>query len=132
MHRFALILIAILMVSACSSSGRTVRNEGGGQSVTLSPLQDQTVREAVKSMITQPDSAQFAGMTAMTFGGEPGVQICGHVKYKDDAGAYGAMQRFYLDLREADGKPAAERGQVASTPPALSKVNFMCRRHGGG
>lgn len=132
MHRSAVLVIAALMVSACGTSGKTVREEGGGRLVTLSPVQDQTVRQAVKSMITQPDSAQFARMTALAFAGEQGVHVCGHVKYKDDAGSYGAMQRFFLDLREADGKPVAERGQVGSSPPALSKVNFMCRRHGGG
>jgi hypothetical protein len=82
-------------------------------------------------MIANPASAQFAKIKALTFTGEEGVQVCGHVRYRHEGGAHGAMLPFYLDLREAGGKPVAERGQVGSTASALAKVNFMCRRHRG-
>ncbi len=130
--RHAALVVSAIMISGCGTSGQVNRDESNGQSISLSPAQIQIVRNGVKSMIANPESAEFTKMTALTFAGEEGVQICGHVKYKDATGADAPMQPFYLELREAGGKPVAERGQVGSSPSALSKVNFMCRRHGGG
>ena len=106
--------------------------QGPAQRVALSAQQVEAVRSGVKQMIDNPDTARFARVTALSFAGDPGVHVCGHVTYKDATDQTGAAKPYYIELREVDGKPAAERGQVGATQRALAQVEFMCRRHRTG
>lgn len=144
---FPKILAGVIFVSAVSACGSRPRVETPAAAVaaatepeaasaatvaTLSAAQLQTIERGVKTMITNPESAKFTRVKGMTVTGKPGVQVCGHVTYKGEDGKAGQPQPYYLELGEKAGAPVAERGQVGSTPPALSKVNFMCRRHNPG
>lgn len=77
-------------------------------------------------MMEDANAAPAGPVVAMAFEGEPGAHVCGHVKKGSE------IYPWYIVLREQDGKPAAERGQVGNDPSRRSKVTFMCRRHGTG
>ena len=103
-----------------------------GQPVTLSAEQVEALRAGVKQMIDNPDTASFARVTALSFAGDPGVHVCGHVRFRAAGGQEADATPYYVELREVDGKPVAERGQVGITQRTLAQVNFMCRHHKAG
>ncbi len=105
---------------------------GEAQPVALTSAQLLAIQGGVKQMISSPDSARFSAATAVTLPGQPGVHVCGHVQLRDGTGNYGADLPYYLELRDKEGQPAAERGQVGTDAAKRSKITFMCRHHGAG
>ena len=135
MRRYLMPAVAITVVlGACGGSGRLpdLTRNVEDQPVVLTSAQLLSIQAGVKQMIVNPESAQFSRATAFTIPPEAGIHVCGYVKYKGENGTYGAHFPYYLELRDKDGKTVAERGQVGSDPSKLSKVKFMCRRHGLG
>ena len=100
--------------------------------MTLTSAQLLAVQGGVKQMIANPDTARFSAASAVTLAGQPGVHVCGHVKFKDESGKYGADLPYYLELRDKEGQPAAERGQVGADEARRSKITYVCRHHGKG
>ncbi|MEM8744013.1 MAG: hypothetical protein AAGF14_05185 [Pseudomonadota bacterium] len=122
----ALLLVASVL-SACAGGTRPAPDaKPGVERVTLTPAQNQLVESGVRQMVESP-SAKLSAVTATRLPKKPGVHVCGFVSKPGPGGKPGTDQRFYVELREADGKPVTERGQVGSTPSKLSKVNFVCR-----
>lgn len=114
----------------CASSNRPGPGIASGvQRVTLTPAQAELIDSGVKQMV-ESQNAQLSAVTATRLPDKAGVHVCGFVSKKQSNGKDGPNLPFYIELREADGKPVTERGQVGSDPSKLSKVNFVCRRNG--
>lgn len=128
--RLVLTATMLTMLSACASGNRPAPSAASGVSrVTLTAAQSKLVEDGVKQMVENP-GAQLSAITATSIAQQPGVHVCGYVKTKDAAGKEGPDLPFYVELREANGKPVTERGQVGSDPSKTSKINFVCRRNG--
>ena len=128
-----MVLTAALLtvLSACASGNRPVpAAESGVSRITLTREQSQLVEDGVKQMVANPGSAQLSAVSAISIARQPGVHVCGYVRTKDAAGKEGPDLPFYVELREANGKPVTERGQVGSDPSKTSKIKFVCRRNG--
>lgn len=121
---------AALVLAACAANRPAATEFTGTRPVALTAAQSQVVESGVKKMVANPQGAALKSVTAVTVDQLPGIHVCGHVSAKGVDGKQGPDLPFYLELREADGKPVAERGQVGSDPSRLSKVKFMCRRNG--
>ncbi len=138
-------LAVIGLLAGCAGGGQRVEpqgqraaqrvepaGQGAGRQVTLSPQQVEAVRAGVIQMIGDAANAQFSRVTALTFAAAPGIHVCGHVTYAPASGEAGGPKRYYVELRDIDGKPTAERGQLGATQRTLAQVDFMCRRHKAG
>lgn len=124
------ILLMLTVLSACSGANRPAPvSESGARRIALTSPQSKLVEDGVRQMIENP-GAQLSAVTAISIAQQPGVHVCGYVKSTDAAGKEGSDLPFYIELREADGKPVAERGQVGSDPSKISKIKFVCRRNG--
>ncbi len=135
-HKFTGLLTAAamaLLVSACASGGNrssaTATQHIGVTRVTLTQAQNQVIEEGVRQMV-ENTGAQLKAITATRIAEQPGVHVCGYVTKKGANGKDGPDVPFYVELREAEGKPVAERGQVGTDPSKLSKIKFVCRRNG--
>ena len=119
------------VLTGCASGGSPASSEFTGvKPVALTTAQSQVVEDGVKQMVLNPGSAELSAVSATTVAQQPGVHVCGFVKTKDATGKEGADLPFYVELRELDGKPVTERGQVGSDPSKISKIKFVCRRNG--
>lgn len=138
MTRIALILLAPILavtLASCASGNRsgtaareTVRD--GLQKVSLTPQQTQALRDGLKQMVEAKGDVKVSAVTATRQPEKPGVHVCGFVAKPGAGDNRGEDMPFYVELREADGKPVAERGQVGNDPSRLSKVRYMCRLNG--
>ena len=77
--------------------------------------------------MVESQTAKLSSVIATRLPKKPGIHVCGFVSRPQADGKPGPDQRFYVELREVNGKPVTERGQVGSDPSRLSKVNFVCR-----
>lgn len=100
----------------------------GNKVITLTEEQTMTYQNGVRAAIPNPDSANFLSVKAMELKGQPGLHICGDVRY-DDAAATPTEAPFYAELREEEGKPKLHRGQVGEDEAKRAKVDFVCRNH---
>lgn len=128
-------IICAALITGCA--GKAGNRPGPGETgpprpVALTAKQLQAIQGGVKQMLANPGSARFSAATAVALPGQPGVHVCGHVRHKDGAGSYGADLPYYLELRDRDGKPTAERGQVGTDDAKRAKITFMCRHHSEG
>ncbi len=127
--RLAAAIAATLSLAACAGGNRPAPGaEAGVQRVALTPAQSQLVENGVKQMV-ESQTAGLSAVTATRLPGKPGIHVCGFVSKSLPDGKSGPDQPFYVELREVDGKPETERGQVGSDPSKLSKVNFVCRHN---
>jgi hypothetical protein len=120
-----------LLVAACASGGNrpAASMHAGVTPVVLTLAQNKVVEDGVRQMAANP-GAQLKAVTATRIAEQPGIHVCGYVATKGANGKEGTDLPFYVELREAEGKPVAERGQVGSNPSKLSKIKFVCRRNG--
>lgn len=122
-------LMALFLTGCASGGSRPTSTEHAGVTrVSLSQAQNKIVVDGVRQMVAN-SGAQLKAITATRKGEQPGVHVCGYVVAKGANGKDGQDVPFYVELREAEGKPVAERGQVASDPSKLSKINFVCRKN---
>ena len=98
-------------------------------SVSLSKDQIGAVHAGVRRMVPNPDSASFSSDIGRMAKQGSGIDVCGHVRYLDTDGQTKVEQPYYVELRETNGQPNAERGQVGGDPSKLAKVRFLCRDH---
>ena len=126
----ATIVVAVaLSLASCAGGNRPAPDEAQGvQRVTLTPAQSRLVESGVRQMV-ESRTARLSAVTATRLPDKPGVHVCGFVSKNQPDGKSGPDQPFYVELRDVDGKPATERGQVGSDPSRLSKVNFVCRHN---
>ncbi len=124
-----IMVAATLSLASCAGGNRPAPGEAQGvQRVTLTPAQSQLVESGVKQMV-ESQTTKLSAVTATQLPEKPGIHVCGFVSKNQPDGTPGPDQPFYLELRDVDGKPATERGQVGSDPSRLSKVNFVCRHN---
>ncbi len=129
MPRIVGVVAVLPFLVACAGGNRPAPEAASsGQRLNLTPAQSQLIDSGVKQMVESQD-ARLSAVTATRHPGKPGVHVCGFVSKKNASGKDGPDLPFYIELREADGKPVAERGQVGSDPSKLSKVNFVCRHN---
>ncbi len=125
-------LVAALLLTLVGCAGGSNRpgpgTTSGVQSVALTPAQALLIDNGVKQMVGS-QNAQLSAVKATRLPDKVGVHVCGYVSKKQPNGKDGPSLPFYIELREADGKPVTERGQVGSDPSKLSKVNFVCRHN---
>lgn len=127
-HTGLLTAAALVVMTGCATGNRPASSEYPGVSpVALTSAQSQLVEDGVKQMV-ENQGAQLSAVSAITIAQQPGVHVCGYVKTRDAAGKEGPDLLFYVELREVDGKPVTERGQVGSDPSKISKIKFVCRR----
>ena len=127
--------IAVVVIAGCAGkegNRPASANIEKAQPVTLTSAQLEAIQGGVKQMIANPGSARFSAATAVTLPGQPGVHVCGHVKVKGGSEGGSGDLPYYLELRDKEGQPAAERGQVGTDEAKRSKITFMCRHHGSG
>ncbi|MDA7947127.1 MAG: hypothetical protein MPJ78_06580 [Hyphomicrobiaceae bacterium] len=77
--------------------------------------------------MVESQNAKLSAVTATRLPEKPGIHVCGFVAKTQSNGKPGPDQPFYVELRDENGRPVTERGQVGSDPSRLSKVNFVCR-----
>ena len=124
-----IVVAATLSLAACAGGNRPAPDEAQGvQRMTLTPAQSRLVESGVRQMV-ESQTARLSAVTATRLADKPGVHVCGFVSKTLADGKPGPDQPFYVELRDVDGKPATERGQVGSDPSRLSKVNFVCRHN---
>jgi len=130
-HPILMVALIALFLTGCASGGSrpTSTKHAGVTLVSLSQAQNKIVVDGVRQMVDNR-GAQLKAITATRNAEQPGVHVCGYVVAKDANGKDGQDVPFYVELREAEGKPVAERGQVASDPSKLSKIKFVCRKNG--
>lgn len=80
-------------------------------------------------MIPNPTTANFSNHKARTAKQSAAIDVCGYVRYLDNNNRNTVEQPYYVELRDVNGKPNAERGQIGGDPAKLAKVRFMCRAH---
>ena len=83
----------------------------------------------MRKMIPNPTTANFRNHAARSDVQHIGIHVCGYVRYLDSDNRNALEQPYYVELRDVNGKPNAERGQVGGDPAKLAKVRFMCRDH---
>ena len=128
--KLALSSAAFMFLAACSNNKLPLI--GSSQkpgSITLSKEQIGATHDGVRRMIPNPQSSKFLGDTARKAKEGPGIEVCGNVDYLDTDGKTRVEQPYYVELRETNGQPNAERGQVGGDPSKLAKVRFLCREH---
>ena len=120
-----------LLLCACTSGGNrpAANTQTGITRVALTQAQNQVVVDGVRQMV-EDTGAQLKAVSSTRIPEQPGVHVCGYVMSKDASGKDGPDLPFYIELREAEGKPVAERGQVGTDPSKLSKIKFVCRWNG--
>lgn len=112
------------LLSACSANKMPqVNSEGEAESVILTNDQMAVVEAGLKEMTGAPLKSSLRGTRAIQFAGKPGIHVCGAIDHNAQETAY------YVELREKDGKPFAERGQLATDDSKKSKIAFVCRHH---
>ena len=119
-------MVSASLVSACSwgaNPPKTITQVMASQQNNLSGPQNVSVTAAARE-IAGDAAASVYGLTSLKKPGEPGTHVCGYVKTAGNAGI-----PLYIELREANGKVVAERGQIGASPANLAKVRFMCRSH---
>lgn len=122
--------IALLLCACASGGNRPVASmQTGVTRVALTQAQNKIIEDGVRQMV-QDKGAQLKAVTSTRIPEQPGVHVCGYVMSKNANGKDGPDVPFYVELREAEGKPVAERGQVGTDPSKLSKIRFVCRRNG--
>ena len=121
----------VLLLAACASGGNRPSSapQEGVTRVALTAAQSKLVEDGVRQMAANP-AAKLKAVTATRIASQPGVHVCGYVMSIDASGKEGPDVPFYIELREAEGKPVAERGQVGTDQSKLSKIKFVCRRNG--
>lgn len=128
----AAVLMAFTLAGCTGESisllGENSETENGNKTITLTEDQVRLYQDGVRAAIPNPESANFVSVKAMELKGQPGLHICGHVKY-DDAAATPTEAPFYAELREEEGKPTLHRGQVGEDEAKRAKVDFVCREH---
>ncbi len=126
-----ILTVAALALGGCAGGGNHAgpASQEGIARVALSPAQNKVVEDGVRKMVENA-AAQLKAVTATRIAAQPGVHVCGYVMSKDASGKEGPDLPFYVELREAEGKPVAERGQVGTDPSKLSKIKFVCRKNG--
>lgn len=122
------LVVAILstaFLAACGTQHTSLPTASAGtEAVTLTAAQTATVEAGVTEMLGKPPSSGLKGVRALSFPGKPGIHVCG--AFNDGS----AERRFYIELRDKDGKTYAERGQIASDDAKKAKIAFVCRHHG--
>lgn len=128
--RFTLVAAMLLALIGCTSGGNRPGpgTTTGVHRVTLTPAQTVLIDVGVKQMVGS-QNAQLSAISATRLPDKAGVHVCGFVSKRESNGKDGPNLPFYIELREANGKPVTERGQVGSDPSKLSKVNFVCRHN---
>ena len=126
-----LTLAAMALLGGCAGGGNRAgpASQEGVARVALTQAQNKVVEDGVRQMVENA-GAQLKAVTATRNASLPGVHVCGYVMSKDASGKEGPDLPFYVELREAEGKPVAERGQVGTDPSKLSKIKFVCRQNG--
>jgi hypothetical protein len=121
----------VLVLGGCTGGGNrpASTSQEGVARVALTQAQNKVVEDGVRKMVENSD-AQLKAVTATRNASLPGVHVCGYVMSKDAGGKDGPDLPFYVELREAEGKPVAERGQVGTDPSKRSKIKFVCRQNG--
>ena len=125
------VICAGVATSACStapansSAGPTAADLPGSDVIGLDDKQHEVVEASVKQMLGERKATDFVGVAARRQGGSDGLHVCGYVKANGVAG----RTRFYVELRDENGKPIAHRGQVALDDAKRAKVRFVCRHH---
>jgi len=129
-RQFTLVVAMLLTLVGCAGGGNRPASSttSNVQHVTLTPAQALLIDSGVKQMVGS-QNAQLSAVKATRLPNKTGVHVCGFVSKKQPNGKDGPSLPFYIELREADGKPVTERGQVGSDPSKLSKVNFVCRHN---
>jgi hypothetical protein len=117
-------MAAILQLGGCASSDLGVAKLSSGGTLPLSSDQVTTATEAARKM-TGDATATVESLKARSNPGEPGTHICGYVNANGKTSTL-----LYIELRDTESGPAAERGQIGTTAANLAKVRFMCRNHG--
>ena len=128
----ALVLAALVSLGLVACSNNQLGALGTSSkpgSITLTTSQREATRAGVRRMVPNPETATFTGETARQGKPGEGLHVCGHVSYKDPVASKPVEQPFYVELRESNGRPNAERGQVGGDPAKLAKVRFLCRNH---
>jgi hypothetical protein len=130
-HAILIVALTALFLAGCASGGSrpTSTQHAGVTRVSLSQAQNKIVVDGVRQMVAN-SGAQLKAITATRVSEQPGVHVCGYVVAKDANGKDGQDVPFYVELRLVEGKPVAERGQVASDPSKLAKIKFVCRKNG--
>ncbi len=120
-----------LALGGCAGGGNRAgpASQVGVARVALTQAQNKVVEDGVRQMVENA-GAQLKAVTATRNASLPGVHVCGYVMSKDAGGKDGPDLPFYVELREVEGKPVAERGQVGTDPSKLSKIKFVCRHNG--
>jgi hypothetical protein len=120
-----------LALGGCAGGGNRAgpASQEGIARVALSPAQNKVVEDGVRKMVENA-AARLKAVTATRIAAQPGVHVCGYVMSKDASGKEGPDLPFYVELREVEGKPVAERGQVGTDLSKLSKIKFVCRHNG--
>lgn len=119
-----------LLVTGCAGGGsRPATNpQTGVTRIALNEAQNKVVEDGVRQMVANA-GARLKAVTSTRIPEQPGIHVCGYVMSKDANGKDGPDLPFYVELREAEGKSVAERGQVGTDPSKLSKIKFVCRRN---
>jgi hypothetical protein len=122
--------LAVLLAGCTNATPPLMGILSAAGGVALKPAQTAAVEDGVRRMVPNPETAKFSAPVARMGKEDATVDVCGHVGYLDPATAKTVEQPYYVELRETNGRPAAERGQVGGDPAKLAKVRFMCRKHG--
>ena len=112
-----------------STAGNDTGNIAGTAALKLTAAQITAAEAGVRSMVPNATTAEFSNHSARTDARKPGIHVCGYVRYIDSDNLKTVEQPFYVELRDVNGKPNAERGQVGGDPSKLAKVRFLCREH---
>ena len=126
----AAVFVLTAVLSACSNTkAPLIASSQAPGVVALSKEQIGAVHDGVRRMVPNPESASFTGEIGRKAKQGPGLDVCGHVRYLDSDGKTKVGQPYYVELRDTNGQPNAERGQVGGDPSKLAKVRFLCREH---
>lgn len=116
--------------SGVTALNSTPGNSAGAAARTLSAAQIAATQAGVQKMVPNAATAKFSNHAARIIANKPGIHVCGYVNYLDSDNLKTVEQPYYVELREVNGQPSAERGQVGGDPGKLAKVRFLCREHG--
>lgn len=121
--------LATVLIGCSSTKLPIIGKSQKPNSIKLSSEQVGATHDGVRRMVPNPASAEFTGDIARKAKEGSGIHVCGHVRYLDSDGKTKVEQPYYVELRETNGQPNAERGQVGGDPSKLAKVRFLCRDH---
>lgn len=121
-------------LSACSSdnniAGVTTKapESTNFKMLQLQPDQIKLYQDGIKTLIPNPDSANFKIVKALKYTAKEGLHICGYaitVNLKNNP----VEIPFYVELLQEAETTVVHRGQVGTDEAKLSKVKFVCRHH---